>query len=69
MEDMGIPFFIVALGFIAFIGFGCIMDSAACEAQTKDIGMNHRWGIMSGCMVQDNKTNAWIPLDNYRNID
>lgn len=45
------------------------LDSASCEAKTKNIGMNHDWGIMSGCLVQDPKTNAWVPLENYRNID
>jgi hypothetical protein len=36
----------------------------SCNTETKYIGIPHKWGLWSGCLVQENGN--WIPLDNWR---
>lgn len=53
---------------IAFFGaviyFSVWFTEATCNAKTADIGFDHRWDIMSGCMVEV-EPGQWIPLENY----
>lgn len=58
---LGIGIFLAAIIILLFW-----LMSAKCEAETKDIGFEHRWSILSNCMIK--KDGAWIPLNNYRAI-
>lgn len=68
MGDAGVAIVGAALVLAVCIGFGVWMDSATCDAQTRGMHVQHRWGMLSGCMVQDPNA-GWIPLSNYRVID
>jgi len=66
MDDFpwaGVIAFVIVLALLC--GIGAVIDDAACSAKTADIGMPHRWGIFSGCMVQIPDGN-WLPLETYR---
>ena len=64
MKDLIITILILLLVITLFVGITALTESATCYSQTRDIGFAHRWGLMSGCMIEVNP-GQWIPLDNY----
>lgn len=65
-KDFLILLAIIVLMIGCLIGGGLMIDNASCNAKTADIGFPHKWGVMSGCMIQPDNKGEWIPLENWR---
>lgn len=55
---------IVAVCLVGTLGLLIPLDIAGCNAQTADIGYDHRWSFWGGCQIEV-KEGRWIPLDSY----
>jgi hypothetical protein len=67
LESVGVIILIVLVIVIVFVSISAIANpflKISCNAETKDIGLPHRYGFWTGCQVQENS--KWIPLDNWR---
>ncbi len=54
--------------FIAALLIGTtLLDRSMCAAKWEGSGMNSKWGVLSGCMVQ-RKDGTWIPEKNMRHV-
>jgi hypothetical protein len=62
---------ILVFVFIGIVVVACLFGGAAawenaqCNSQTSEIGFDHKWGIISGCMIET-EPDKWVPLDNWR---
>jgi hypothetical protein len=64
--DEAVALILILILIVACLFGGVLMvDNASCDAQTSDMGFPHKWGIMSGCMIEPNE-GQWIPLENWR---
>lgn len=62
-------FFGIVILIVLGVGGAIWLEAASCSSKTEGIGMPHKWGPLSGCLVKDKKDGAWVPLENYRNIN
>jgi len=59
---------IVVICLACIVGIGYAAGRITCDAQTKDIGFNHYYNWIGGCMIEP-KPGQWVPLNNYRLIE
>ena len=60
---------VITIVLVGGLLFGlCALRKAQCNSQTENIGFNHKWQFLSGCMIET-KPNIWIPLDNWRALN
>jgi len=59
-----VPIIIVVVMMACIIGGDVLWQSSACTQKAEEIGVNHHWGILEGCMIEID--NTWIPLENWR---
>lgn len=63
-----VVFFIVALAVGLVVGTIYAIAPAKCNADTADIGLEHRWSFWGRCQVQI-EDGRWVPLDNWYYIE
>lgn len=51
-KELSVLLAIIVLVIGCLLGGGLMVDNASCNAKTADIGFPHKWGVMSGCMIQ-----------------
>jgi hypothetical protein len=58
-------FIVVIVAIIAILfGFCFWMDSLYCKFKTRTMDFNHRYTVMTGCMVEP-QVGKWIPIENW----
>jgi hypothetical protein len=65
MDESLVMILVTVLVLACLFGGFIALDVVTCNAQTVNIGMDHHWGLWSGCMIETNP-DEWTPLDNYR---
>lgn len=65
MKDEIVMWCVIIL-FTLYLLFGMfIFPSIQCYTEWKDSGMNSKYSITSGCMIQ-RKDNTWVPAKSFR---
>lgn len=62
---MKVELTVTIIAFIGFVALLLIGASYSCEKQSKQMGMQYKWGFFHGCMIEY-KPGKWVPLNNYR---
>ena len=55
-------FLVVVIAPLAFL------DSVMCKSKSAQMGMNHSWGMLQGCLIEY-EPRKWIPIQNYRVVE
>ena len=64
MEDWKLLLLLALVVMLVCTAVSVVSDYVICNAKTKDMGFNSRFGILSGCQIEVNP-GQWIPLESY----
>ena len=56
-----------AAAFAAIIALVAMLDKATCYSKSSAMGLDSRWGVLTGCMVKVD--GRYVPLDAIRYVD
>ena len=59
---------VLVLAASPFFGIAAWLDSSACSARADVMGINHKWGLAIGCMVEI-RPGHWVSLDAVTSVD
>ena len=51
----------------AVVALSAWLDKATCESKSSAMGLDSRWGVLSGCTVRDD--GRFVPLGAIRYVD
>lgn len=57
---------IAAVGVVLVIGLALTLAWGSCRSQADGLGLQHRWGPLMGCLVEED--GRWIPIEQLHQV-